>query len=65
MLVDDRQVLGASTWLKPAKFAISMALRFEVGLHQGAQGYAPNSASCPTAVAALAPTPNVQSFASE
>ena len=26
MLVDDRQVLGASTWLKPAKFAISMAL---------------------------------------
>jgi Domain of unknown function (DUF4281) len=26
MLIDDRQVLGASTWLKPAKFAISVAL---------------------------------------
>jgi hypothetical protein len=26
MLVDPRQVMGASTWLKPAKFAISMAL---------------------------------------
>jgi Domain of unknown function (DUF4281) len=26
MLVDPRQVMGASTWLKPAKFAVSMAL---------------------------------------
>ena len=26
MLVDPRQVMGASTWLKPAKFGMSVAL---------------------------------------